>query len=462
MSLSRRQFLSRSAGAGLAVAVAGSVEALFTAAPALGVSGPEAGYGPLVPDPAGMLDLPVGFRYTVLSREGTVRPDGGIVPSRFDGMDSFADKARGTRLVRNHECSPTAKITVVAPPERTYDPAAGGGTSTLVVSASNRPVSEHVSLGGTAINCSGGRTPWHTWLTCEETEDKAGARGYTKDHGFIFEVDPYDDARNTHPTPLTAMGRFQHEAVAVDPRTGIVYETEDAFVAPLGSFYRFLPNRPLGGHGSLRAGGVLQALRVPDLPDLSVVTEAGTSFSGIEWLDVPDPLATTESVRAQDYGKPITGGYKIEGAWWGQKDACAYFVSSFARRELGSARDHDGQVWRYDPGANTLRLETIFTRPTPAPENPEFDAPDNICMSPYGGLMMCEDGIGDQHILGTTADGEVFVFARNRVDVGTAGDPEYGELAGATFSADGRTMFFNVYNPGITYAVTGPWNRRQG
>jgi secreted PhoX family phosphatase len=459
--LSRRQFVARAAAAGVAVSVAGSVEALFTSEPALGTSGPKVGYGPLVPDPHGMLDLPSGFSYKILSREGTVRSDGLQVPSRFDGMGTFPDREGGSRLVRNHECSPTAAIPVKAPADRTYDPGAAGGTSTLVVDRRNEATNEFISLGGTAINCSGGLSPWRTWLTCEETELKAGTSGYTEDHGFIFEVDPYDDRRNVNPTPLKAMGRFQHEAVAIDPNTGIVYETEDAFVAPLGSFYRFLPNRPRGGWGSLRAGGELQALHVPGLTDLSVVQEAGASFGGVSWVKVPDPLATSESVRAQDYAKPITGGYKIEGAWWGVQDRCVYFASSFARTELGPAMNHDGQVWKYDPSRDTLRLELIFTRPTPGSDNPEFDAPDNITMSPYGGLMMCEDGLGEQHMLGTTEDGEVFVFAKNRVNNGTPDKPEYGELAGAGFSADGRTMFFNIYTPGITFAITGPWRRRR-
>jgi secreted PhoX family phosphatase len=459
--LSRRQFVARAAAAGVAVSVAGSVEALYAAQPALGTSGPKIGYGPLLPDPAGMLELPQGFSYKILSREGAVTSGRPPVPSRFDGMGTFPDRNGGSRLVRNHECSPTAAIKVVAPPERTYDPGGAGGTSTLVVDRNNNTSKEFVSLGGTAINCSGGPSPWRTWLTCEETELKAGVSGYTKDHGFIFEVDPYDDRRNVDPTPLKAMGRFQHEAVAIDPQSGIVYETEDAFVPPLGGFYRFLPNRPCGGWGSLRAGGELQAMRIADLPDLSVVQEPGTLFHNVEWVKVPDPLATTVSVRAQDYAKPTTGGYKLEGAWWGARDRCVYFVSSFARTELGPKVDHDGQVWKYDPRRRTLGLEVIFTRPKPGSDDPEFDAPDNITMSPYGGLMMCEDGLGEQHILGTTEDGQVFKFARNRVNNGTPEAPEYGELAGVGFSADGRTMFFNVYTPGITYAITGPWRRRR-
>jgi hypothetical protein len=55
--------------------------------------------------------------------------------------------------------------------------------------------------------------------------------------------------------------------------------------------------------------------------------------------------------------------------------------------------------------------------------------------------------------------GEVFHFARNRVNDGTPEEPSCGELAGVGFSTDGKTMFFIIYDPGITFAVTGPWNR---
>ena len=278
MTLSRRDFLVRTGAAGLTLGIAGSVEALFTANPAAGVRGPRQGYGPLVPDPRGILDLPEDFTYRILSREGEpMKSGGGLVPSRHDGMGSFA-RAQRTHLVRNHEANPSAPHKVpTAGLATTYDPGAAGGTTTLVLSASLRTQQEYVSLGGTAINCSGGITPWRTWLTCEETEDRAGTLGYTKDHGWIFEVDPYDNRRNADPFPLKEMGRFMHEAVAVDPDTGILYETEDAFSgAPLGSYYRFLPNQPLGGYGSLRAGGTLQALHVPGLEDLSTVQEVGT------------------------------------------------------------------------------------------------------------------------------------------------------------------------------------------
>jgi hypothetical protein len=458
MPLSRRDFLVRTGAAGLSVGLAGSVEALFTALPAAGARGPARGYGDLVPDPRGILDLPPGFRYRILSREGTPMQSGeGVVPSNFDGMGSFRAARGRTHLVRNHEVYadaphwvPTDGLTT------TYDPEAGGGTTNLVVSSTGSTQQEYVSLGGTAINCSGGITPWGTWLTCEETEDRAGTNGYTKDHGWIFEVDPYDNRRNADPFPLKDMGRFMHEAVAVDPSNGVMYETEDAFSgAPLGSYYRFLPNRPLGGHGSLRAGGTLQALRVPGLEDLSTVTEAGTTLDGIEWLDVPDPYATTTPTRAQDYPRPITRGQKLEGAWWGEADHSAYFVSSFASPADGATGSHDGQVWRYDTRANKLTLELIFTGGEATDDTNE--RPDNMCVSPYGGLMICEDSSGENYMIGTTDDGEPFVFARNRQQTSPG---ETGELSGVSFSPDGRVMYFNVYDPGTTFAVTGPWRRQ--
>lgn len=458
MPVSRRDFLVRTGAAGLSVGLAGSLDALFTALPAAGVRGPSHGYGELVPDPAGILDLPKGFRYQILSREGMpMKSDAGVVPSSFDGMGSFPAASARTHLVRNHEVYPDSPHRVPTDGlDTTYDPTAGGGTTNLVLSADMRTQQEYVSLGGTAINCSGGITPWATWLTCEETEDRAGDNGYSKDHGWIFEVDPYDNRRNADPFPLRDMGRFMHEAVAVDPSTGVMYETEDAFSgAPLGTYYRFLPNRPLGGYGSLRAGGILQALRVPGLEDLSTVREAGTTFGGIEWLDVPDPYATTVPTRAQDYPRPITRGQKLEGAWWGAADHSAYFVSSYAAPADGSAQAHDGQVWRYDVRANTLTLEVIFTGPLDADDVGE--KPDNMCVSPYGGLMICEDSSGENYMIGTTDDGEPFAFARNRQQTAPG---ETGELSGVSFSPDGRIMFFNVYTPGTTFAVTGPWRRQ--
>ncbi|WP_433338750.1 alkaline phosphatase PhoX [Spirillospora sp. CA-294931] len=458
MSVSRRQILAGGGALGAGIAFAGSVDQLFAGSPAAAAVGGEAGYGPLVPDPDGLLDLPKGFRYKVLSREGEPLPSGeGAVPGNHDGMAAFPGRGHaGSWLVRNHENRATASRPVPAVKGLTYDPEGKGGCTALQVTPSGRVLTERVAIAGTAVNCAGGPTPWRTWLTCEETEDKAGTNGYTKDHGFVFEVHPYRPDR-TDPEPLTAMGRFQHEAVAVDPRSGVVYETEDAFDKPFGLFYRFLPDRPKGGPGSLRAGGRLEALRVPGVADLSQIQEPGASFDGVSWVKVPDPLARQTPIRFQDFGSGgITHAQKLEGCYWGGDRV--YFVSSFARREDGSRGDHYGQVWSYEPGRKRLTLVVIFGPGSDL--NTPGESPDNICLAPQGGLMVCEDGNGGQHVYGVTRRRQVYPMARNRQNIGTEQEPEWGEFAGVTFSFDGRTMFVNCYDPGTTFAVTGPFHRR--
>ncbi|MFG2113713.1 alkaline phosphatase PhoX [Streptomyces sp. NPDC048718] len=460
LSATRRQILAGTGASVAGIAFAGAFSELFAgtaaAAPAGGgaLPGNHAGYGPLVPDPDGLLDLPAGFSYKVLSRQGDpLRSGEGLVPGNHDGMGAFAGRRGRVHLVRNHENRVTAPIGVPTVAGLTYDPGAKGGCTVLELDGRDNVLGERVGIAGTAVNCAGGLTPWGTWLTCEETEDRAGTNGYTKDHGFIFEVDGADPHR-TGAVPLTAMGRFQHEAIAVDPRNGIVYETEDAFNRPFGLFYRFLPNKPLGGTGSLRAGGALEAMRVPGVPDLSVVQEPGTRFEGIQWVPVPDPLATETPIRLQDFGpKGITHAQKLEGCYWGGQ--AVYFVSSFARAKDGSAATHYGQVWKYEPGPRRLTLVVVFGPDTDV--RLPGESPDNICLAPTGGLMVCEDGEGAQHVFGVSRKGEVYAVARGAQNIGTPEAPEWGEFAGVTFSPDGSTMYVNCYTPGTTFAVRGPW-----
>ncbi|MCX5393847.1 alkaline phosphatase PhoX [Streptomyces sp. NBC_00094] len=454
MSATRRQILSRTGASVSGIVFAGAFAELFAGSAAAAGNGNRGGYGPLLPDPAGLLDLPAGFRYKVLSRQGDpLRSGEGPVPSNHDGMGAFAGRRGRVHLVRNHENRVSGRVGVPTVPGLTYDPAAKGGCTALELDGRNNVLGERVAIAGTAVNCAGGHTPWNTWLTCEETEDRAGTNGYTKDHGFIFEVDGADPHR-TGAVPLTAMGRFQHEAIAVDPSNGIVYETEDAFQQPFGLFYRFLPHKPLGGTGSLRAGGALEAMRVPGVPDLSVVQETGARFEGVEWVPVPDPQATETPIRLQDFGpKGITHAQKLEGCYWGGR--AVYFVSSFARLKDGSGAGHFGQVWKYEPHRRRLTLVVVFG-PSTNIQLPG-ESPDNICLTPSGGLMVSEDGDGAQHVYGVSRRGEVYPVARGAQNIGTPEAPEWGEFAGVTFSPDGSTMYVNCYTPGTTFAVTGPW-----
>ncbi|WP_030799224.1 alkaline phosphatase PhoX [Streptomyces sp. NRRL S-337] len=480
MPLTRRDFAKRSALAGAGVALAGSAGVLATAPGALAADaapaadgaadgpGHPAGYGPLLPDPDGILALPAGFSYRIVTHSGVTTLDSGeSTPSNHDGTGTFAGHRGTTLLVNNHELKgPRANWPHPVPLAAglVYDPAAAGGCTVVEVAKDGTPVGEWVGIAGTSTNCAGGTTPWGTWLTCEETEDKAGQHGMTKDHGYVFEVDPHDRRAGQDPKPVKALGRYAHEAVVIDPRRGHAYLTEDA-AGPNGLFYRWTP--PQGfhhGRGRLRTladdAGVLQAFKCFDsggrfVDDLSRATRPGTVY-GVDWIDVSDRDARTTSVRKQFKDTEITRARKLEGLWWA--DGGAYVVSSYAREE--SPVQHDGQVWFYDPRRRTLTLKVLLgVNPDPGKDG-AFDGPDNITVSPYGGLIIAEDGEGVQHLFGATEDGRTYPLARNELNIGTAEEPEYSEFTGPVFSPDGRTLFANIQEPGIMLAITGPWKRQ--
>ena len=468
--LSRRSLLGATAG-GVGLTLSGALDTIFGATAAAGgpagaASAPAssgAGYGPLVDDPHGLLALPRGFSYTIIAYSGddATRPDlaatrldsGEVTPGDPDGAASFPAPGGGTILVNNHELSTTDGPPVPSTPGFTYDAAVRGGTTNIVMDRQGRRLSEYVSLAGTDNNCAGGRTPWNTWLTCEETESKKGTGGRTKDHGYVFEVDPYDNDLNRDPQPIKALGRFAHEAVVVDPDTGHIYETEDAG-NPNGLVYRWTPPPaalPLRA-GSLRGlaadAGKLEAMRATRegvfVPDLSVATEPGTRYA-LTWVTIPERDAQSASTRKQV--STATRSRKLEGMWWA--NGGAYFVASFARMSDGSQGEHDGQVWFLDPVAQTIELTLRFAY-TPTNQDDDVDGPDTITVSPYGGVILAEDGQGKSHLVGATADGEPFFFARND-------HPDDSEFAGPNFSADKKTMFVNIQSPGYVLAITGPF-----
>lgn len=450
--VSRRALLTRSATAGLGIVLTGGLPGLFGTARAH-AGRRDIGYGPLVPDPAGILSLPAGFSYAIVAQAGVTLLDSGEpTPSDADGTASFARRgASGSVLVNNHEIGGGEPFEVPHLHGLVYDDLAGGGTTTIEVDGNANRVREYVSLAGTHNNCAGGRTPWETWLTCEETEAILG-----RPHGYVFEVDPHDHDANRDPQPIRALGRYAHESVAVDPHQGRMYLTEDA-ADPNGLLYRWTPPAtalPLG-KGSLRAladdAGELEALQAfttggAFVPDLSVVSEPGTTLR-TRWLPVPDRHATTVSTRRQL--AQITRSRKLEGTWWG--DGGAYVVASFARSSDGSAAQHDGQVWFVDPQKHTIELKLHFAY-TPSEQDGDPDGPDNITVSPYGGVIIAEDGDGVNHLLAATHDGDVYFLARNEL-------PGNSEFTGPTFSRDRRTLFANVQSPGYVFAIRGPFRR---
>jgi secreted PhoX family phosphatase len=456
---SRRDFLRHSAllaGAPLAPSLAGLVARSRgvrpAAAPVRRAALGEGGYGPL--RAAGPeLALPEGFRYAVLSRAGRPMSDGRPTPNAFDGMAAFALPNGNVRLIRNHENRDRpADARCKGDPARAYDPAAGGGTTSLEVridaDGGCAVVRDFVSLSGTIVNCAGGPTPWGSWLTCEESVE-GRAHGWGREHGYIFEV-PASAESEVAPVPLPAMGRFVHEAVAVDPATGIVYETEDRLMA---GFYRFLPRTP----GVLRDGGRLQMLAVVGRPNYDTADgqRVGEALPAA-WVDVenPDPSGTWgdhAAVFAQGFTKGGARFSRLEGCWHGgAKDPSIYFHATNG----GDAKC--GQVWQYRPtSADAGELRLVFE----SPSREVLDYPDNITVSPRGGIVICEDGAGEQHVRGLTPDGAIFDVARNLLNA--------DEFAGACFSPDGRVLFLNIMGStldagaslGVTVAITGPWER---
>ena len=421
--VTRRSLLTRSASAGVGIVLSGGIPGLFGTAQA--APGGGVGYGPLVPDPAGLLSLPEGFSYTVVAESGATLLDSGQpTPDDPDGTAAFVRHGGdGSVLVNNHEIGGGETHRVPAIAGFTYDPRAGGGTTTIEVDKDGNRVREYVSLAGTHNNCAGGRTPWDTWLTCEETEGSPA--GSTIRHGYVFEVDPYDQDANREPKPIKALGRFAHESLAIDPRTHTFYLTEDAGT-PNGLLYRWTPPAdalPLG-NGRLREladdAGTLEAMQASTMsgaivPDLAVFTQPGTRLN-VRWLTVPDRTAATLSTRKQTYAGPVTRSRKLEGMWWGDKGA--YFVAY-----------------------------------TPADQDGDPDGPDNITVSPFGGLILAEDGDGASHLIGATDDGATYFFARNEIE-------GQSEFTGPTFSNNRQTLFANVQSPGHVFAIQGPFRNQ--
>ncbi|PSQ86704.1 MAG: phosphatase [Bacteroidetes bacterium QS_3_64_15] len=425
-------------------------------------SSDRVGFGPLQPDPDGVFDLPEGFSYRIISRHGDEMDDGFRVPHRPDGMATFPGPEETTLLVRNHEISAGAPVKEgpfraegnasigQMPDADRYD--AGkkaygglGGTTTVVYNTERQAVRrQFVSLAGTLRNCAGGPTPWNSWLTCEETVQRADDT-FAKDHGYVFEVPATASIQRAEPRPIKAMGRFNHEAVAVDPNSGVAYLSEDRSD---GLLYRYLPEEP----GALQKGGRLQCLCVRQQESLDTRNWGdgpdilpGTAFE-VEWRDLDHVDTPDDDLRKRGFAHGAARFAREEGMWYGE-DA-VYMACT------NGGKNAKGQVWRYVPSPyegtdreddKPGRLE-LFVEPN---DTTVLENADNLTVAPWGDVIACEDGSGTDTLVGITPEGQFYKLGRNAM-----GD---SELAGAVFSPDGSTLFMNIQHEGLTLAITGPW-----
>lgn len=423
----------------------------------------DIGYGELIPDPFQVMDLPKGFSYKIISRQGEKMSDGFLTPGKADGMATFTGKKGKVIIIRNHELSvenlPESpygednRLLSRLDKSLLYDFGRGqkpslGGTTTLVYDEKSQKIEKHfLSLAGTNRNCAGGKTPWNSWISCEEDIHIKGEIS-EKDHGFNFEVPASEKIQLLQPLPLRAMGRFNHEAICVDPQTNIIYQTEDTHD---GLIYRFIPLDVK----NLAKGGKLQALALKEnqsadtrnWKELKTAKFPLNQPQPVEWIDLVEVESPKNNLRYQGFEKGAARFARGEGMWFGNKEL--YFACT------NGGDTKKGQVFRYTPSSAEGKAEEqqqpgsleLFIEPNNA-ELLKYC--DNLTVSPWGDLILCEDD-DDPFLVGVTPQGGFYKLGHN---VGYK-----SELAGVTFSPSGQTLFVNIQHAGLTLAVTGPWKK---
>ena len=430
-----------------------------------------------------LLQLPPGFSYKSFGWRGDLMTNGKPCPAGHDGMGVIVSRKVGRStelvLVRNHEVGATSAANFIDAPGA-YDSGNtgsattnkfGGGTSNLLFRDGNW-VSVTPSLGGTQTNCAGGVTPWGTWLSCEEvSSDAVGTAG--KKHGYVFEVSA--NPAQTSGLPIIGMGRFGHEAAAVDAATGIVYQTEDS--SGKSGFYRYVPDITPGYPGSLAMGGRLQMAKVKDVVNANLATAPVDVSYVLEWVDIADPdrnrgnATGPTGIAISNAAGPFVQGWvqgalrmnRGEGIWYAQGKM---YVMDTSGGAVGR-----GTIWELDLASQVMTC--IYSSPSQLVGN----MGDNLTVSPRNAILICEDastaatdsfGFG-QRLMGVTMQGDAYIFAKNNVNLSSnqliitgkqislQGDHRANEFAGACFDPTGRYLFVNIQTPGITFAITGPW-----
>ncbi|MFE5209855.1 alkaline phosphatase PhoX [Streptomyces sp. NPDC056600] len=384
--MERRNLLRAAVLGGTAAAFGGTLwRGAAYAAPAQPGAGP---YGALGAADANGIRLPSGFTSRVIARSR--QKVSGTNYTWHDAPDGGACYADGSGwiYVSNSEISST------------------GGAGAVKFNSSGTITGAYRILSNTNVNCAGGKTPWNTWLSCEEV-----------DRGYVYETDPWGVKAAVR---RDAMGRFKHEAAACDPQRGVIYLTEDVSD---GAFYRFRPTT----WGDLSSG------------TLEVMVGSSATSGSVTWARVPDPTGASTATRNQVSGtKRFNGG---EGCYYA--NGTCWFTTK-----------GDNRVWAYDAAAQTISLaydDSLVTSGT-AP----LTGVDNVTGTASGDLYVAEDG-GNLEICVITPQGVVAPFLR--VEGQSA-----SEITGPAFSPDGRRLYFSSQrgtsgssSGGITYEVTGPF-----
>ncbi|MEU6688497.1 alkaline phosphatase PhoX [Streptomyces sp. NPDC046832] len=383
--MERRSLLRAAVLGGTTAALGGTLwRGAAYAAPAQPGAGP---YGALGSPDANGIRLPGGFTSRVVARSGQrVGTTTYTWHNAPDGGACYADGS-GWIYVSNSEINPS------------------GGASAVKFSSTGAITAAYRILSNTRQNCAGGRTPWNTWLSCEEV-----------DRGYVYETDPWGVNAAVQ---RAAMGRFKHEAAAADPVRKVIYLTEDE---TNGRFYRFIPTT----WGNL-SSGTLQ------------VMVAGSATSGsFTWTDTPDPDGSPTATRSQ-----VSGSKSFNGG-----EGCHY-----ANDTVWFTTKGDNRVWQLNLQNNTYELaydDSLVNGTAP------LTGVDNITGASSGDLFVAEDG-GNMEICVITPDDVVASFLR--IDGQSA-----SEITGPAFSPDGTRLYFSSQrgtsgssSGGITYEVTGPF-----
>ena len=405
-----------------------------------------------------MLALPAGFSYVTFSHTGSTMSDGNPTPLALDGMAAFPGRRpEEVQLIRNSEDRNLVGVpgSVVGDPAAKYDPAGGGGTTTLEYDERLRElVADWISLNGTTVNCAGGiglgqAELAHVRGDGRGPEATAPAEQFLQRHGYMYEV-PVDRGPGELELgePIRAAGRFSHEATAVDQRRGIVYETEDPGSGLGAGFYRYIPDDPR----QLTAGGRLQMLAVRGPPQLDPREGQGPGrpllVVGYDIAE-PDPPHTGDRRPAADVRAGLVKGAtmfnRLEGC--GRSAGAMFIVSTSG----GDVKNGDvntdgyaegfGQIWMYRPRGDGRAADARLR----VASRTELDSPDNMTVTPRGGLLMCEDDASaayvDTHPLAHRVE-NVNRVDRAEHDAARSSSPSTcystSELAGVCFSPTAR------------------------